>query len=56
MLIDCHGHLDTYSDLEVAEVLDRGKTVGVEYIVSAGTTLASSRRSIELSSLFSGLL
>ena len=55
MLIDCHVHLDTYSDQEVSDVLDRGTSAGVEHVVSAGTTLASSRRSIELSSLFAGL-
>ena len=55
MLIDCHVHLDTFSDQEVSSVLDRGRSAGVEYVVSAGTTLASSRRSIELSSRFAGL-
>ena len=56
MLIDCHVHLDTYSNQEVSDILDRGMSAGVEHVVSAGTTLASSGRSIELSRLFAGLL
>ena len=49
MLIDCHVHLDSYSDQEVGEVLERAAAVGVEFVISAGTTLDSTRRSIELS-------
>ena len=56
MLIDCHVHLDTYSDREVSDILDRGTSAGVHHVVSAGTTLASSERSIELSRLFAELL
>ena len=56
MLIDCHVHLDTYRNEEVSEVLERGRSAGVEYAVTAGTTLASSRRAVELSSRFAGLL
>lgn len=55
MLIDCHVHLDSYSDSEVSEILERGKDVGVGFVISAGTTLKSSERSIELSSMFAGL-
>ena len=52
MLIDCHVHLDSYSDDEVSEVLQRGRNVGVAFVISAGTTLNSSERSIELSAKF----
>ena len=52
MLIDCHVHLDSYSDSEVHEVLQRGRDVGVSFVISAGTTLHSSERTIELSSKF----
>lgn len=52
MLIDCHAHLDSYSDSEVPEVLQRGRDVGVSFVISAGTTLPSSERTIELSSKF----
>ena len=52
MLIDCHAHLDSYSDAEVGEILERGRRVGVGFVVSAGTTLDTSRRSIELSGIF----
>ena len=52
MLIDCHVHLDSYSDSEVPEVLQRGRDVGVSFVISAGTTLPSSERTIELSSKF----
>ena len=52
MLIDCHAHLDSYTDEEVSEVLERGRGVGVAFVISAGTTLPSSERSIELSAKF----
>ena len=55
MLIDCHVHLDSFSDREVGEILDRAGEVGVGFVISAGTTLASSRRSVELSARFPGL-
>ncbi len=52
MLIDSHAHLDPYSDGEVSEILERGRNVGVGFVVSAGTTLETSQRSIELSKSF----
>ena len=52
MLIDCHAHLDSYQDEEVSEVLERGRSAGVAFVISAGTTLPSSERSIDLSSKF----
>ena len=59
LLIDCHAHLDGFSDAEVPEVLQRSRAAGVGVVISAGTTLDSSLRSIELSrrfpELFSGV-
>ena len=55
MLVDCHAHLDSFSDEEVSEILDRATSVGVGCVISAGTTLDSSRRSVYLSGLFSSL-
>ena len=52
MLIDCHAHLDSYSNAEVGEILERGRRVGVGFVVSAGTTLDTTRRSIELSAIY----
>ena len=52
MLIDCHVHLDSYTDAEVSEILERGREVGVGFVISAGTTLSSSERSIALSGKF----
>ena len=53
MLIDCHVHLDSYADDEVSEVLERGRNAGVAFVISAGTTVPSSERSIALSEQFS---
>ncbi len=52
MLIDCHVHLDSYTDVEVSEILERGREAGVGFVISAGTTLSSSERSIALSGKF----
>ena len=52
MLIDCHVHLDSYSDEEVSEVLGRGRDAGVAFVISAGSTVPSSERSISLSAKF----
>ena len=52
MLIDCHAHLDSYSDAEIGEILERGRRVGVGFVVSAGTTLETSERSIEISGIY----
>jgi TatD DNase family protein len=54
MFIDCHVHLDSYTDEEVAQILERGREVGVGFVISAGTTIESTERSIALSSRFPG--
>ena len=55
MLVDSHVHLDSFSDEEIAEVLGRAADVGVGLVISAGTTVDSSQRSVELSAVFPGL-
>ena len=52
MLVDCHVHLDSYTNDEVSEILKRGRDAGVGFVISAGTTLTSTRRSLELSAKF----
>ncbi len=54
MFIDCHVHLDSFSDAEVGEILTRAERVGVRAVISAGTTIESSRRSLELSERYAG--
>ena len=55
MLTDCHTHLDSYSDAEVGEVLGRARDAGVGLVVTAGTTVASSERAVELTALYPDL-
>ena len=55
MLVDCHTHLDGFADGEVAGILDRARTAGVNVVVTAGTTIESSARAVDLSSRFDGL-
>ena len=52
MLVDCHTHLDPFSDDEVRQILDRARGVGVSAVVTAGTTEASSARAVELAKVF----
>ena len=55
MLIDCHAHLDAFADAEVSPILERARLAGVVIVVTAGTTLESSLRSVRLSSRFEAL-
>ena len=54
MFIDCHVHLDSFSDTEVGEVLARAREVGVVAVISAGTTVTSTLRSVQLSAIYPG--
>ena len=54
MYIDCHVHLDSFTDVEVGEILKRARQVGVGAVISAGTTIPSTRRSLDLASKFDG--
>ena len=55
MLIDCHTHLDPFSDDEVRRILDRARNAGVRLVITAGTTLETSARAVELSASFPNL-
>ena len=55
MLVDCHVHLDPFSEEEVCQILDRSSDVGVTFVISAGTTVESSRHSVLLSDRFPAL-
>ena len=52
MLIDCHTHLDPFPNDEVSQILGRARGAGVGLVISAGTTIESSTRSVQLSSRF----
>lgn len=59
MLIDTHVHLDSFHNDEIIEILDRAHATDVGFVICAGTTVASSKRSVQLShrftSFFSGV-
>ena len=55
MLVDCHTHLESFSKTEVSQVLERALAASVGCVISAGTTLQSSRRSVLLSGAFPAL-
>ncbi|MCH9010530.1 MAG: TatD family hydrolase [Chloroflexi bacterium] len=55
MLIDCHVHLESYPDDEIEGVLARGRDAGVGFVISAGTTLKSSERTVQISARFPDL-
>ena len=56
MFFDCHVHLDSFTNAEVGEILTRAERVGVRAVISAGTTIESTRRSLELSEHYKGFL
>jgi len=51
MLVDSHCHLDAIEDLEV--IIDRTKLEGVNKIITVGTSIESSKKSIEISDNYS---
>ena len=55
MLVDCHSHLDPFPDSEVQQVLERARAAGVGLVITAGTTLDSSARAVDLASMFDAL-
>lgn len=52
MFIDCHVHLDSYPDADIGDILERGRAVGVQAVISAGTTLESTQRAIDLTQVY----
>lgn len=56
MYVDCHTHLDTYESEDILGVIERALEADVSVIVCAGTTLASSKRCVELTQIHKILL
>ena len=52
MLIDSHVHLASYDSKEVSEIVRRASDADVEVIITASTTVESSRRSVELAHIY----
>ncbi|MCH2309452.1 MAG: TatD family hydrolase [SAR202 cluster bacterium] len=52
MLIDTHVHLDPFSKIEIEEILYRATNDDVKIVISAGTTIESSKKNIEYSKIF----
>jgi len=48
MFIDIHTHLSQYNDEEIPSIVKRWREAGVELVVSSGTTIKDSIKSIEL--------
>lgn len=56
MLIDTHAHLDEDAFTgDLVGALDRAREDGVEYVLTIGTTAASSRRAIEIAETHPGV-
>lgn len=55
MLTDCHVHLASYDPREVSEIVRRAADSDVGFIISAGTTLESSQRCVELAQGYSSV-
>lgn len=51
-LIDCHSHLDSFSDKEVGQILIRAQDAGVGAVITAGTTPDTSARAVQLAMTF----
>lgn len=55
MLIDIHTHLDSFTEGEVSEILARSRSAGVGLVITAGTTVEASARSVQLAGRFDEL-
>ena len=49
MFIDIHTHLPQYNDEELSGIINRWRSNNVKFVVSVGTTIEDSRKSIDLS-------
>ncbi|GIS28760.1 MAG: hypothetical protein CM15mP129_09570 [Chloroflexota bacterium] len=56
MFIDIHTHLPQYNDIELDEIVNRWRLVKVQYVISTGTTIDDSKRSILLSKKYKDVL
>ena len=52
MFIDIHTHLSQYTDDEIPSIVKRWRESGVELVVSSGTTIEDSIKSIELANKY----
>ena len=56
MFIDIHTHLPQYNDIELDGIVNRWRSVKVQYVISTGTTIDDSKRSILLSKKYDDVL
>ena len=49
MFIDIHTHLPQYNEEELSGIINRWRSNNVKFVVSVGTTIEDSRKSIDLS-------
>lgn len=49
VFIDCHCHLDYFSDLEIAEIIVKARAANVGRILSAGISTKTNRKTLALS-------
>lgn len=56
MFIDIHTHLPQYDEDELGEIIQRWESKKIDYVVSAGTTIDDSIKSINLSKKYKGIL
>ena len=52
MFSDSHVHLDQYDLSEIDDVIERASDAGVSFMISAGTTVKSSKKCIELANKY----
>jgi len=56
MFIDIHTHLPQYDDEELSGIVSRWRSNNVKFVVSTGTTIEDSRKSIDLSNEYYDVL
>tara|TARA_B100000941_G_scaffold290784_1_gene274683 strand:- start:1096 stop:1848 length:753 start_codon:yes stop_codon:yes gene_type:complete len=56
MFIDIHTHLPQYDDNDLDEIVSRWRLGDVKYVISVGTTIDDSRKSISLSKRYNDVL
>jgi len=56
MFIDIHTHLPQYDDEELSGIVSRWRSNNVKFVVSTGTTIEDSRKSISLSNKYYDVL
>jgi|SRR3989344_534367 len=52
MFIDCHCHLDLYSNIEIESIIKKCRKKSIGLIINNGVNCASNRKSLELSEKF----